>query len=98
MAGDYSKIQELLGAESDLLLNHVSGTISKNDLQLPGPDFVDRVMANSDRNPRVLRSLQTLYGHGRLAGTGYVLDIAGRSGDRAFSGCEFCSEPYVFRS
>src|SRR6188472_7688 len=96
MAGDYSKIQELLGAESDLLLNHVSETISKNDLQLPGPDFVDRVMANSDRNPRVLRSLQSLYGHGRLAGTGYVSILPVDQGIEHSAGASFAPNPMYF--
>lgn len=96
MAGDYSKIQELLGDESDLLLNHVSETISKNDLQLPGPDFVDRVMANSDRNPRVLRSLQTIYGHGRLAGTGYVSILPVDQGIEHSAGASFAPNPMYF--
>ena len=96
MAGNYSKIQELLGAESDLLLNHVSGTISKNDLQLPGPDFVDRVMAYSDRNPRVLRSLQTLYGHGRLAGSGYVSILPVDQGIEHSAGASFAPNPMYF--
>jgi len=96
MAGDYSNIQELLGAESDLLLKHVSETIPKGDLQLPGPDFVDRVMANSDRNPRVLRSLQTLYGHGRLAGTGYVSILPVDQGIEHSAGASFAPNPMYF--
>jgi fructose-bisphosphate aldolase, class I len=96
MAGDYSKIQELLGAESDLLLNHVSETIPKNDLQLPGPDFVDRVMANSDRNSRVLRSLQTVYGNGRLAGTGYVSILPVDQGIEHSAGASFAPNPMYF--
>ena len=60
MAVDYSKIQELLGDEAETLLNHTSTTIPKESLHLPGGDFVDRVWIQSDRNPGVLRSLQTL--------------------------------------
>ena len=96
MAGAYSKIQELLGDESDLLLNHVSQTISKDDLQLPGPDFVDRVTANSDRNPRVLRSLQTIYGHGRLSGTGYVSILPVDQGIEHSAGASFAPNPMYF--
>ncbi|MDC2960956.1 class I fructose-bisphosphate aldolase [Streptomyces gilvifuscus] len=65
-------IQELLGDEAKELLTHVALGIPKEDLVLPGPDFVDRVVAATDRSPRVLRNLQALFGHGRLAGTGYV--------------------------
>ncbi|MFI8234710.1 class I fructose-bisphosphate aldolase [Streptomyces sp. NPDC085900] len=65
-------IQELLGDEAKELLTHVSLGIPKEDLVLPGPDFVDRVVAATDRSPRVLRNLQALFDHGRLAGTGYV--------------------------
>jgi class I fructose-bisphosphate aldolase len=81
MAVEYSKIgdnvgidriSELLGGDAELLLNHVSKTIPKESLHLPGPDFVDRVVAQSDRSPRVLRSLQTIFGTGRLANTASV--------------------------
>ncbi|HET9980525.1 MAG TPA: hypothetical protein VFQ32_08770, partial [Ktedonobacterales bacterium] len=66
------RVRELLGDEADALLNHTSTTISQENLHLPGPDFVDRVWLDSDRPVPVLRSLQTLYDHGRLAGTGYL--------------------------
>ncbi|MEV5955371.1 class I fructose-bisphosphate aldolase [Streptomyces sp. NPDC051987] len=65
-------IQELLGDECKDLLTHTSEGIPREDLVLPGPDFVDRVVAGTDRPPRVLRNLQALFDHGRLAGTGYV--------------------------
>ncbi|MEU9395229.1 class I fructose-bisphosphate aldolase [Streptomyces sp. NPDC101209] len=65
-------IQGLLGDEAKDLLTHVALGIPKEDLVLPGHDFVDRVVADTDRSPRVLRNLQALFGHGRLAGTGYV--------------------------
>jgi class I fructose-bisphosphate aldolase len=96
MAGDLNKIQEFLGDESGLLLNHVSTTIPKESLQLPGPDFVDRVMANSDRNPRVLRSLQTLFGHGRLANTGYVSILPVDQGIEHSAGASFAPNPMYF--
>jgi class I fructose-bisphosphate aldolase len=69
MSVDFSKIQELLGGDADTLLNHVSKTIPKDVLQLPGGDFVDRVWGDSGRTPAVLRSLQTLQDNGRLRGT-----------------------------
>ena len=65
-------IQGLLGVEAKDLLTHTAQGIPKTDLMLPGHDFVDRVVAASDRSPRVLRNLQSLFDHGRLAGTGYV--------------------------
>ncbi|MER8009431.1 MULTISPECIES: class I fructose-bisphosphate aldolase [unclassified Streptomyces] len=65
-------IQGLLGDEAKELLTHVALGIPKEDLVLPGPDFVDRVVAATDRSPRVLRNLQALFAHGRLADTGYV--------------------------
>ena len=66
------RIEELLGDDARTLLDHQAQTIPKDQLYLPGPDFVDRVVAQSDRSPAVLRALQSLIDHGRLAGTGYV--------------------------
>lgn len=66
------RIQELLGDEAESLLGHVCGGIPKERLTLPGPDHVDRVFKDSDRNTRVLVNLQRLYDHGRLGGTGYL--------------------------
>ena len=68
----YSKIKELLGSKADLLLNHESKTVLKEHIHQPGPDFVDSSFIGSNRNPQVLRSLQDLYGTGRLANTGYL--------------------------
>ena len=64
------RIEELLGAAARSLLDHKSEAIPKSQLHLPGPDFVDRVCSQSDRSPAVLRALQSLLDHGRLAGTG----------------------------
>ena len=66
------RIEELLGSNARTLLDHTSTTISKDQLNLPGPDFIDRVWAYSDRSPATLRSLQSLFDNGRLAGTGYL--------------------------
>jgi len=68
----YSRIQEILGAEGEGLLNHVSNTIPKSHLIQPGADHIDRVWAQSNRSPQVLRSLNQILNTGRLAGTGYV--------------------------
>jgi fructose-bisphosphate aldolase, class I len=96
MAVDYSKIQKLLGAEADSLLNHVSKTIPKENLHLPGGDFVDRVVAQTDRNPRVLRSLETIFEHGRLAGTGYVSILPVDQGIEHSAGASFAPNPQYF--
>lgn len=96
MAVDYSKIQEMLGVESQSLLEHVSKTIPKANLYLPGGDFVDRVVAQTDRNPRVLRSLETIFGHGRLAGTGYVSILPVDQGIEHSAGASFAPNPQYF--
>lgn len=96
MAVDLKKIQELLGADSDMLLGHVSKTISKDDLHLPGPDFVDRVWVNSDRTPNVLRNLQSLYGNGRLGGTGYLSILPVDQGIEHSAGASFAPNPMYF--
>ncbi|HRE49070.1 MAG TPA: hypothetical protein PLD47_15185, partial [Aggregatilineales bacterium] len=71
---DYTidRIAESLGDKADYYLNHSSQTISKETLYLPGGDFIDRVWAASNRSPQVLRSLQQMFDHGRLGGTGYL--------------------------
>ncbi len=65
-------IIRLLGADGDSLLSHSCRTISKESLHLPGPDFVDRIAAASDRPIAVLRNLQPMFDHGRLGGSGYL--------------------------
>src|SRR6202046_2223585 len=65
-------LQALLGADADALLADTARGSPAEHLPLPGPDYLDRVFANSDRNPTVLRNLGTLFNHGRLGGTGYV--------------------------
>jgi fructose-bisphosphate aldolase, class I len=96
MAVDYSKIQELLGDEAEALLNHTSTTIPKENLNIPGGDFVDRVWFASDRNPAVLRSLQTLFDHGRLAGTGYLSILPVDQGIEHSAGASFAPNPKLF--
>ena len=91
-----SKIEELLGADARTLLEHTSKTIPKAQLQLPGPDFVDRVWGLSDRSPRVMRSLQTLFDHGRLAGTGYLSILPVDQGIEHSAGSSFAPNPMYF--
>jgi len=67
-----SRIEELLGQDSNNLLGHVSKTVDKSQLHLPGPDFMERVWLHSNRSPQVIRSLGQIYNSGRLAGTGYT--------------------------
>lgn len=96
MAVDFSKIQELLGADAESLLNHVSKTIPKETLHLPGWDFVDRVSSQTDRNPNVLRSLQTLFDNGRLSKTGYLSILPVDQGIEHSGGASFAPNPQYF--
>ncbi len=90
------KILELLGDKADFLLNHQSKTISKDQLHLPGPDFVDRIWAISDRNPQVMRNLQAMYNNGRLAGTGYLSILPVDQGIEHSAGASFAKNPIYF--
>jgi class I fructose-bisphosphate aldolase len=87
---------DLLGDKADYLLNHRSKTIAKEQLHLPGPDFVDRIWINSDRNPAVLRNLQLLYDRGRLAGTGYLSILPVDQGIEHSAGASFAKNPVYF--
>jgi class I fructose-bisphosphate aldolase len=91
-----SGIEELLGTDARQLLEHTSQTIPKDQLQTPGPDFVDRVWAHSDRNPQVLRSLQTLFDNGRLRGTGYLSILPVDQGIEHSAGASFAPNPQYF--
>src|ERR671932_27311 len=91
-----SRIEELLGDDGRALLEFNSPKISRDALQTPGPDFVDRVWMNSDRNPQVLRSLQSLFDHGRLAGTGYVSILPVDQGVEHSAGASFAKNPDYF--
>ena len=90
------RIEELLGQDARNLLDHTSQTIAKGDLHLPGPDFVDRVCAASDRSPQVLRSLQALFDNGRLAGTGYLSILPVDQGIEHSAGASFAPNPKYF--
>src|SRR5438270_13006372 len=69
-AAAVNRIEELLGKEARSLLDHKSQTIPKEHIYLPGPDFIDRVVAQSDRSPAVLRTFQCFFDHGPIVGTG----------------------------
>ena len=90
------RIAELLGPNASELLEHTSQTIPKEHVHLPGPDFVDRVWGISDRQPRVLRSLQALFDHGRLAGTGYLSILPVDQGIEHSAGASFAPNPQYF--
>jgi class I fructose-bisphosphate aldolase len=91
-----SKIRELLGDKADSLLQHTCKTIPKERLHLPGPDYVDRCLVQSDRKPAVLRNLQTMYDTGRLAGTGYLSILPVDQGIEHSAGASFAPEPIYF--
>jgi fructose-bisphosphate aldolase, class I len=90
------RIEELLGGDARQILDHTSRTIPKEQIQVPGPDFVDRVWALSDRNPAVLRSLQTLFDNGRLRGTGYLSILPVDQGIEHAAGASFAPNPQYF--
>ncbi|MCB1784659.1 MAG: class I fructose-bisphosphate aldolase [Gammaproteobacteria bacterium] len=89
-------VVQLLGDEAGYLLEHRCTTIAQDMLQLPGGDFVDRVVALSDRKPGVLRGMQTLFGHGRLGGTGYLSILPVDQGVEHAGGASFAPNPIYF--
>src|SRR6266487_4356687 len=95
-ATDIAHIESILGDDAESLLGHTCATISSERLHLPGPDFVDRVVAFSDRPTPVLRALQTLYSNGRLAGTGYVSILPVDQGIEHSAGASFAKNPDYF--
>src|ERR1044071_852409 len=97
-SGAMDRIEELLGADARTLLDHTAKTITKDHIQVPGPDFIDRVWSISDRSPSVLRSLQSLFDNGRLAGTGYVSILPVDQGVEHSAGASFAPNPQSFDS
>ena len=89
-------IQDLLADHADTLLNHTCKGIDKSMLTLPGPDYVDRVLAASDRNTTVLRNMQLILDHGRLGGTGYVSILPVDQGIEHTAGASFAPNPIYF--
>jgi len=91
-----TNVAELLGKDAENLLQHRSTTIDKSMLHQPGPDFVERCFGNSNRSPQVLRSLQALYGSGRLAHTGYMSILPVDQGIEHSAGASFAPNPIYF--
>ena len=91
-----SRIEQILGEDFRPLMDHRCETITQDQLHLPGPDFVDRVWSVSDRSVRVLQSLQQLYGHGRLAGTGYMSILPVDQGIEHSAAASFAPNPIYF--
>ncbi|MCB1984196.1 MAG: class I fructose-bisphosphate aldolase [Burkholderiales bacterium] len=91
-----TNIPAILKEEVDILLNHICKTIPKERLHIPGPDFVDRVLITNNRKPGVLRNLQSLYNHGRLAGTGYLSLLPVDQGVEHSAGASFAPNPMFF--
>jgi len=89
-------IQALLGDEAESLLTYDAKGIPKEDLHLPGPDFIDRIFAQSDRNPQVLRNLNLLFNSGRLAGTGYLSILPVDQGIEHSAAASFAPNPKYF--
>ncbi|MEH2023647.1 class I fructose-bisphosphate aldolase [Nostoc sp.] len=90
-----NSIESLLGKEAEDLLTH-KAKVSQDLIHLPGPDFVDRIWLNSDRNPQVLRNLQLLYSTGRLANTGYLSILPVDQGIEHSAGASFAPNPIYF--
>jgi class I fructose-bisphosphate aldolase len=93
---EMTDIVGLLTDEAEDLLGHRCEGVAKAMLHLPGPDFVDRVVADSDRKPGVLRNFQSLLGHGRLAGTGYLSILPVDQGVEHSGGASFAPNPIYF--
>lgn len=92
----YENIAEFLGEESEALLTHTCQTVTKENLHLPGPDFVDRIMIDSNRNIQTLRNLQGIFNTGRLAGTGYLSILPVDQGVEHSAGASFAPNPMYF--
>ena len=90
-----TNLKSLLGDEASYLLDY-QAKVSKDLLHLPSPDWINRIFVNSDRSPQVLRSLQQLYGHGRLANTGYLSILPVDQGIEHSAGASFAPNPIYF--
>ena len=95
---DFNQIRTLLGEKAKDLLEHQCKTVPKEQLHLPSPNFIDHVWSASDRSPQVLRSLQALFGNGRLANTGYLSILPVDQGIEHSAGASFAKNPIYFDS
>ena len=91
-----SKIVKLLGAQADSLLNHQCKGITKEEIHHPSPDHINKIWINSNRNNQTLRSLESMLGHGRLAGTGYLSILPVDQGIEHSAGASFAPNPIYF--
>lgn len=91
-----TNILELLGDEAAYLLDHTCQGIPKEMIHVPGPDYIDRVFSQNDRSPVVLRNMQTILGHGRLGGTGYVSILPVDQGIEHSAAASFAPNPIYF--
>jgi fructose-bisphosphate aldolase, class I len=91
-----NRLEELLGEHAQSLLEHTCDTFPAENLHLPGPDFVDRVLLDSDRSTTVLRNLQWLFHSGRLSGSGYVSILPVDQGIEHSAGASFAPNPIYF--
>ncbi len=89
-------LQQLLGNEAESLLGHTAKAFPADGLVLPGPDYIDRVMRDSDRSPNVLRNLGAVFGHGRLGGTGYLSILPVDQGIEHSAAASFAKNPAYF--
>jgi len=89
-------IARILGDEAGSLLDHRCATVDREQLHLPGPDFLDRVMVHTDRPVNVLRNMRSVFGHGRLAGTGYLSILPVDQGIEHSAGASFAPNPNYF--
>ncbi len=92
----HNNVVALLGTKADNLLTHHCETISKAQLHLPSPGFVDEIFLSSNRNPQVLKSLANIFGHGRLANTGYLSILPVDQGVEHTAGASFALNPCYF--
>jgi fructose-bisphosphate aldolase, class I len=91
-----NNIEQLLGTDAKDLLEHKCKGIPRESLHLPGPDFIDRVFMQTDRKPAVLKNLQSMFDHGRLAGTGYLSILPVDQGIEHSAGASFSPNPEYF--
>lgn len=91
-----TNIAEVLGDEAEYLLTHTCSGLPKANMHLPGPDYIERVVAHKNRKPGVLRNLNALYQHGRLAGTGYLSILPVDQGVEHSAGASFAPNPAYF--
>jgi class I fructose-bisphosphate aldolase len=96
MVLDIKAIEEMLGGDAEYLLGYQTPKVPKASLHLPGPDFVDRIFTFSDRPIAVLRNLQAMLSHGRLAGTGYLSILPVDQGIEHSAGASFAPNPIYF--